>query len=283
MPLVFATAAFGLGLAWSNSVRADGYRLHHTIPRVAPAYDITTGGEFKAPPVPYGHYAKDRVYDPRYLLGCASCRMHGLLGCAGCGHEGGGHGGGLGLGHGLGHGGGGAECAPGGGGLGHHHKAGRFAPCDSGTVVAGGAIDGGSYFGGAGAVVATDQSVPVGTAVVQPSGQYPCGIDGCGVPGGHKHHRLCGLCKGRGCRGSGGHGFQSGCSFCGGKGCSHCLSALSGLHGRLAGLLHLGPKVDYFVGAGGPVPITPGYVPYVVVTRSPRDFFSFPPMNPYDP
>jgi hypothetical protein len=74
------------------------------------------------------------------------------------------------------------------------------------------------------------------------------------------------------------------CSFCGGKGCSHCLSGLgSGLHARLASRLHLGPRVDYFVGAGGPVPLTPGYVPYVVVTRSPRDFFSFPPMNPLDP
>jgi hypothetical protein len=282
MPLVFATAAFGLGLAWANSVRADGYRLYHTIPRVAPAYDYTTGGEFMAPPVPYGHYAKDHIYDPGYLLGCASCRLHALLGCVGCGHEGGGQGcrncGGHGCGLCLGHGGGGAGCAPGcGGGLGHHHKAGRFAPCDSGTVVA----------GGAGAVVATNQSVPAGTAVVQPSGQYPCGAAGCGVKGAHSHHRRrCGLCGGKGCGGCGGHGFLGGCSFCGGKGCSHCLSglsALSGLHGRVAGLLHLGPKVDYFVGAGGPVPLTPGYVPYIVVTRSPRDFFSFPPMNPNDP
>ena len=37
------------------------------------------------------------------------------------------------------------------------------------------------------------------------------------------------------------------------------------------------------MGAGGPVPITPGYVPYINVTRSPRDFFAFPPMNPFDP
>jgi hypothetical protein len=35
--------------------------------------------------------------------------------------------------------------------------------------------------------------------------------------------------------------------------------------------------VKYFVGPGGPVPITPGYVPYVVSTRSPRDYFAFPP------
>jgi hypothetical protein len=42
-------------------------------------------------------------------------------------------------------------------------------------------------------------------------------------------------------------------------------------------------KFDWFVGPGGPVPLTPGYVPYIVSTRSPRDFFSFPPMNPNDP
>jgi hypothetical protein len=269
MPLVFAMAAVGLGLAWAKSVRADGYHLYHTIPREAPAYDYTTGGEFMAPPVPYGHYAKDHIYNPHYLLGCASCRLHSLLGCVGCGHEGGGHGckhcGGHGCGLCLGHGhdGGGAGCAPGcGGGLGHHHKAGRFAPCDSGTVVA----------GGAGMVMATDQSVPTGMAVVQPSGQYPCGVAGCGG------HGFLGDCGDPGC--GPGHGKGHGCSFCGGKGCSHCLA---GLHGRLAGLLHLGPRVDYFVGAGGPVPLTPGYVPYVVVTRSPRDFFAFPPMNPFDP
>ena len=50
---------------------------------------------------------------------------------------------------------------------------------------------------------------------------------------------------------------------------------------RLAGSFHR-PKISWFIGAGGPVPITPGYVPYIVTTRSPRDFFSFPPMNPND-
>ena len=43
------------------------------------------------------------------------------------------------------------------------------------------------------------------------------------------------------------------------------------------------PKMKWFVGAGGPVPFTPGYVPYIVTTRSPRDFFAFPPMNPNAP
>ena len=57
------------------------------------------------------------------------------------------------------------------------------------------------------------------------------------------------------------------------------------LHGKLAsmaGALHK-PKISWFIGAGGPVPLTPGYVPYIVTTRSPRDFFSFPPMNPNAP
>jgi hypothetical protein len=59
-------------------------------------------------------------------------------------------------------------------------------------------------------------------------------------------------------------------------------SKAHGLLGSIAGLLNH-QKVDYFVGAGGPVPLTPGYVPYIVTTRSPRDYFAFPPMNPNDP
>ncbi len=283
MPLVLAMAAVGLGLSWADRAQADGYRLHPTLPKDVAAYDFTTGGEFMAPPVPYGHYAKGGG-----LLGCAGCRLHGLLGCLGCGHDGTGHGGGKHFGgHGQGGGDPGCGVAGCGGGLGHHHKAGRFAPCDSGAVVVNAGMP----------VLATTQSLPAGTAVVQPSSQFPCGLGGCGVkdPHSHGHKRLCGHCKGRGCGGCGGagmlagcddpgcglcHGKGKGCGFCGGKGCSHCLSSL---HAKLAGLLHLGPKVDYFVGAGGPVPITPGYVPYINVTRSPRDFFSFPPMNPYDP
>ena len=47
----------GMGLA--TSVRADGWHLQYTIPREVPAYNFSTGGEYYAPPVPYGHYAKD--------------------------------------------------------------------------------------------------------------------------------------------------------------------------------------------------------------------------------
>ncbi len=56
-------------------------------------------------------------------------------------------------------------------------------------------------------------------------------------------------------------------------------SLLGAPHALLAKLLHKG-EIEWFVGAGGPVPLTPGYVPYVVATRSPRDFFAFPPFMP---
>lgn len=297
MRLTLATAAVGLVLACGDSARADGYHLHPTLPREVLAYDYSTGGVMMAPPIPYGHYAKDHD-----LLGCAGCGMHRMMGCLGCGHDGLGHGlahsrgcglcGGKGCGACLGQGGGDPGCGGagcGGHGLGHHlhhKKAGKFAPCDScvAPVVAG-----------------TGQSMPAATAVVQPSGQSPCGVGGCGLKGLHSHKgghwRRCGLCGGKGCGGCGGGGLMAGCGdpgcgscgkakgchFCGGKGCGHCLSGgLSGLHGKLAGLLHP-QKVEYFVGPGGPVPLTPGYVPYIVPTRSPRDFFSFPPMNPYSP
>jgi hypothetical protein len=64
------------------------------------------------------------------------------------------------------------------------------------------------------------------------------------------------------------------------------MGGLGALHGKLsslAGMLHHSPKMQWFNGPGGPVPLTPGYVPYIVTTRSPRDFFSFAPMNPNDP
>ena len=52
--------------------------------------------------------------------------------------------------------------------------------------------------------------------------------------------------------------------------------------GLIGKLFHVG-DIEYFVGPGGPVPITPGYVPYVVTTRSPRDFLAFPPFSQLDP
>ena len=112
-----------------------------------------------------------------------------------------------------------------------------------------------------------------------------CGLKGCGgkcgLFGGLGSG--CGLCGGKGCGKCGlfggmgaGHG-GSGCQACGGRGCGLC----SGLKNKLAGLLHHKQgKIKYFVGPGGPVPLTPGYVPYVNTTRSPRDFLAFPPYTP---
>ena len=127
-----------------------------------------------------------------------------------------------------------------------------------------------------------------------------CGQSGCTIGGKHSHlghlggHGGSGSCGDPGCgigyaHGHGNGAGTSGCGFCGGKGCRHCLGAggghLSMIHGKLASLvagLHP-PQVNYFLGAGGPVPLTPGYVPYIVATRSPRDYFAFPPRNPNDP
>ena len=133
--LAFAVAAvFGLGLA--STVRADGWHIHPTLPGEVPAYDYTTGGEYFAPPVPYGHYAKDYVGGAAKGLGL----FRGLLHGAGHGHGGGcGEGCGLGHGHGCGHGGDGSDdggkgcgfCA--GRGLFHHGDGG----CSSSSGIAG--------------------------------------------------------------------------------------------------------------------------------------------------
>jgi hypothetical protein len=116
----------------------------------------------------------------------------------------------------------------------------------------------------------------------------PCGS--CGGSGwGKKHHGgdPCGSCGGAGCGlcGGGGWGKHHGgdpCGNCGGAGCGLCLGkggALLGAGHALLGKVGLGGgHVQYFVGPGGPVPLTPGYVPYVNPVRSPRDFFAFPPL-----
>jgi hypothetical protein len=254
---------------------------------VVPAYDFTTGQQYMAPPIPYGHYAKDYLTDGHLGKGitCLSCLLHGHGGCFHCLQglcqhlKGSGHGCCLGL---FGHHGtpscGIAGC-PGGFDCGH------AVPSDAGIGTA---------------VVGPGPAGPSVQAITQPSAQLSCGPDGCTI---NRHHGYsgqpiydgsygdpgcgpgrghCGLCGGKGCL----HCLGKLCGFCGGKGCLHCLAGLgAGLHGKLGslvGLLHH-PHVTYFVGAGGPVPLTPGYVPYIVVTRSPREYFAFPPMNPNDP
>lgn len=334
-PLVLSLAAL-VGLSLCATAEAGGWPFHTTLPREVPAYDFNTGGPYYAPPVPYGHYAKDPVGNlakgagliKGSLMGLGSHlsgAAHGLggglglghgAGCGdGCGHD---HGWGLGNGTGCGHGlGGGCGFCSGrgllgglrgaGAGLGHGLKSGICDP-NAGRVK-----NFGPYHPTG--VVASGQAVPSAQTVVQPSGQALCGGPGvCGLKncshGGLLGKLRCRLCGGNGCGGCGGLGVGDPCSncggngcgrcggcgllsrlgqcpFCGGAGCGHCGQGLghglgSKLHGLITspmGLLH-GPKYKWFVGAGGPVPLTPGYVPYIVTTRSPRDFFAFPPKNP---
>ena len=256
-----------------------------------------------APPVPYGHYAKDYVGDAHKCLACLLGQCTNLL-----------HGHGLLDGHGLGHGNGDGSNGDGGsgghGGFFHNGGSGCGDPGCFGGINCGlfGHHNNGGFANGApgaaGYAATIDGPSAQAAAVASPQGS--CGFSGCNVYGKHTHlanfghHGNSGFCGDPGCGigfahshgngdGNGMGGGQGGCGFCGGKGCSHCLAGLAGLgsklHGKLASLASplTGPRVKWFVGAGGPVPLTPGYVPYIVTTRSPREFFAFPPMNPNDP
>jgi len=292
--LALSLVALGLGLVTATHARADWPI--YTIPRLVPAYNFTTGGEFMAPPVPYGHYAKDTLGDAQKHIAGIKGHICGKLCGHGLGHHGQGNGcdgPGCGSGHGaFGHHGGSGCGDPGCFGgiscgiMGHHKNGGASADCDPATV--GYAATGG----------------PSAQAITAPSAQMVCGQSGCSVGGKHSHfggHHGAGVggCGDPGCgigfahshgngNGYGDGDGNGGCSFCGGKGCKHCLGKGghgSLIHGKLASLaagIHR-PKMSWFVGPGGPVPLTPGYVPYIVTTRSPREFFAFPPMNPNVP
>lgn len=258
----------------TSPAKADGF---HTIPSLTPAIDLNTGQQYYAPPIPYGHYAgKD-------LTGKVGGHARGLLG----------HFGGLGHGSGCGKGGcGGANCGdPGCGGSGGGHGHGGLFGKHKGT----GMGDGCGICGGSGAScfghTSTVAPSPQGYVTPAPQG-YPvsdeCGDPGCGLFG--KHHKRghglcsgggnpCGACGGKGC-GLCGKGLGGGlCRGCGGAGCGLCGKAKGLAHGLVSKALGH-DKIKWFNGPGGPVPLTPGYVPYVNVVRSPREFFSFPPMNP---
>jgi hypothetical protein len=305
VPLTLALATtLGLGLVMARSARADGMLLQHTIPREADAYNFTTGGPFMAPPVPYGHYAADYVDGLHKKVGCATCGLQGLMGGGGAGHSLF-HKAGGGCGHGAGCGHGGSGCLAGGNGIGCGAGHGLFGHGgNAGPEILG--TEPGLGAGSAGFATtwapASAQTVPLA------SGQSACGLPSCNIAAKHSHlsqmlNKIrCGSCGGTGCGGCAGtgatglcgdpgcslgaghgHGNGTGCGLCGGKGCGSCLSGLKGgLHGKLASIAGAfnKPKISWFNGAGGPVPLTPGYVPYIVTTRSPRDFFSFPPMNP---
>lgn len=300
------------GLAQANDP------FHHSIPEEVEAIDLNTGQPYMAPPIPYGHYAKGDLF--HRFCGHLASPFHSLAGlghpglCGHCGGKGCGHCGGSGIfgGH-HGQGGdpgcGGKGCGDpgcGGGGKG----CGLFSGFGHGKR-----FDGCGLCGGKGCGICTSTILPSSqaapgvatTATPQATPQTACGVGGCGLKGGHKHHGggicghdpglSCGNCLGgRGglgrcfhgpgatcgnCRGGHGHG-GNGCGNCGGKGCGLCMGGhgLGLLKGSLYSLLHPhAGKVEYFVGPGGPVPITPGYVPYVNPVRSPRDFFAFPPMT----
>ena len=81
MPLAAAVAVC-LGLGLTSTVHADGglFHYHHTLPGEVPAYDFATGGEYLAPPVPYGHYAKDH-----FGRGCTRPGACCWACCHGCG------------------------------------------------------------------------------------------------------------------------------------------------------------------------------------------------------
>ncbi len=313
--LTLAIALISL-MATSRTASADGF--HDTIPREVLARDLNTGGPYIAPPIPWGHYAKDGLFDG-YAKRCGICglvRGHGKGFCGGHGlfkHCGKDDCDGLGCGHGLGHGDGCGD--PGCGGWFGHGK--RLKNCG----LCHGKGCGLCRSSGAGEpmhALASDQAPPPAKVVVTspqagpvPSSQActepgcldghghhhkgdlcgGCGGKGCGLCGGlgrlFGHGDPCGGCGGKGCGLCGGLGrlfghHGNGCGFCGGKGCGHCGGGLgSHLKGKLSSILHPHKgDIKYFVGPGGPVPLTPGYVPYVVPTRSPRDFLAFPPYTP---
>ncbi|HWE38926.1 MAG TPA: hypothetical protein VG406_20425 [Isosphaeraceae bacterium] len=274
-------AAFALLCAWTASATAGELFHNYAIPREVPAINLDTGGPIMQPPVPYGCYAKD--YAGSLYGTCAKAKglfhgglfHHGNKACGACGGRGCGLCGGSGL------CGGDGMCDNGAGGL-----------CGNGGGLCGNG--GGKKHGlglGHGHVVATMPAT--GVAVVDPNAVVgSMQSAGCGACGG----RGCGLCNGGGHGGHGGglfghhgdgacgdpgggmglgHGHgKDPCANCGGRGCKLC----RGLHGLLGGLRGR-HGVKYFVGAGGPVPLTPGYVPYIVTTRSPRDYFAFPPFS----
>ncbi len=323
-------------LGMAPAVLADGFI--KTIPREVLAQDLNTGQPYFAPPIPWGHYAKDGLFDQYYPKAshfgflhsrCKNCGGsglgHGGKGCNGCGGSGCGLGSKCGLGgkcgSGMGCGMKGDGCGNAGCGLGHGSsrrikdcglcKNKGCGLCQSSSigdpiyvtassqspspqiispVASPQLIDPGAGFVG-GQTMLCDGCVGKGCGKCGFGGLLHKGLgDGCGACG-HKgcggkcglFSRAggdgCGACGGKGC-GKCGLFNRGGCGNCGGKGCGMC-GAGSHLKSKLDGLLHHKKGyIKYFVGPGGPVPLTPGYVPYTITTRSPRDFLAFPPYTP---
>src|ERR1700754_255093 len=92
--------ALAAALTAAGTARADGL-FHHTIPEEVEAIDLNTGQPYYAPPIPYGHYAKDSllgkvrgcIASPFHKLGglghgCKACGSCGGKGCGLCGGKG---------------------------------------------------------------------------------------------------------------------------------------------------------------------------------------------------
>jgi hypothetical protein len=307
---VAAALASVIATGLAESAGASGFT--RTIPREVVAVDVNTGGPNFAPPIPYGHYAKDCLGSIQNAVGLLKGGLFGR--CLGCGGDGCGRcGGGL-----FGHDGcGDPGCGGCGGGLLHRNVCVACGGSGCGFCEGHGLLQKkacghcgagcGTCVGKASTIVASTQAAPTPQAST-PSPQFVCSEPGCHIGRKHFHRRgrgcnacggrgsgcricgggllgvdPCGACGGRGC-GLCGRG-RGPCGACGGRGCRLCLGARSLLnlpHALVGKLFHVG-EIKYFVGPGGPVPLTPGYVPYVVTTRSPRDFFAFPPFSPLDP
>jgi hypothetical protein len=249
--VTLAIALILAGTILAPSRARAGILLDQTIPRVTDAVDLNTGKPFYAPPVPYGHYAKGHGSLLGGLSGCLRCQLAGLghgKHCGSCGDDGC------------------NECRK-------CPLAGLFH--GRACTLCGGLGAGCGLCSGTGRACASSQTLPSSQC-------KSCRGAGCGLcKGGHRRASACENCGGAGCglcKGGMFHGNGSACGNCGGAGCGLCKGG-----GGLASLLHRRKKIKYFVGAGGPVPLTPGYVPYVVSTRSPRDFFAFPPFTPDAP
>ncbi len=314
---VTLTATLFTALVVGENALPDGFV--KTIPREVLAQDLNTGQPYFAPPVPWGHYAKDGLFDQFYPKASHFGFLHhgglgqglGGKGCKNCGGSGSGGKCGHGLfGHGCGMNGnacGGPGCGAG------HGSARRLKDCGLCKNQGCGLCQSSSIGDPIHMAVSSQGRAPVitsdsiaSTQVLDPATGFTggqtmlcdgCVGKGCGKCGfGGLLHRggvdPCDSCGGKGCGKCGRFGLHgrssgaeagNGCDACGGRGCGKCGlgGAGSQLKGKLAGLLHHGKgNIKYFVGAGGPVPLTPGYVPYTITTRSPRDFLAFPPYTP---
>lgn len=163
---------------------------------------------------------------------------------------------------------------------GGHHGGGAPYVGDPAAYGATGYVDAGHGGHGHGGHPGHGAAVGAGAGYVDPAA---AGAYGAGAYGG------AGVYDG-GAAGYGGHACACGngaCGGCGNSGCGTCLAGLKGAGHGLLGKLHPfaghGDKVKWFVGPGGPVPLTPGYVDYINPVRAPRDFFAFPPMTPDAP